>query len=66
MDSVVICSGAGLLGHSGVLGAVLNNSSELNVVIRAAGDVNHNCCGYENSNGGMDEEVLDGSWTSGS
>ena len=59
IDSVVISSGAGFPGHSRVLEAILKDSLELNVVIRAAGDVNHNCWGYENSNRGIDKEVSD-------
>ena len=43
IGSVVISGGAGFLGHSRVLGAVSNDSSELNVVIGAAGDVDHDC-----------------------
>ena len=43
MDSVVISGGAGVLGCSGVLGVVLNDSSELNVVTGAAGDIDHDC-----------------------
>ena len=42
-DSVVISGGAGFPGHSGVLGAVVNVPSELNMVIGAAGDVDLNC-----------------------
>ena len=50
-------------------GAILKDSLELNSVIGAVGDVNHDYCGYENSKGGMNEEVLDGCrtdacWTS--
>ena len=58
---MVISGGAGLPGCSGVLGVVLNDSLELNVVIGAAGDVDCNCWGYENSNGGMDDDVSDAS-----
>ena len=36
-------SSVGGAGHSGVLGAVVNDSSELNVVIGAVGDVDHDC-----------------------
>ena len=43
MDSVVISGGAGFSGHSRVLGAVVNDSSELNVVIGAVGDVDLDC-----------------------
>ena len=43
MDLVVTSRGAGFLGCSRVLGAVINDFSELNMVIRAAGDVNHDC-----------------------
>ena len=43
MDSVVISGGAGFSGHSRVLGAVVNNSSELNVVTGVAGDVDRDC-----------------------
>ena len=43
IDSVVMSGGAGFLGHSRVLGAVVNNSLELNVVIRAMGDVDLDC-----------------------
>ena len=55
---------------SGLLGAIMNDSSELNMVIRAVGDVNHDCWGYENSKGGTgsdisDSDILDGSWIKG-
>ena len=61
IDLVITSGGAGLLRHSAVLGAVLKDSSELNLVIGAAGDIDCDCCGYENSKGGMmDKEVLDG------
>ena len=40
---MVTSGGARFPGHSGVLGAVLKDSSELKVVIGAAGDVNHDC-----------------------
>ena len=63
---MVISGGAGFPGCSGVLGAVLNDSSELNMVIGTAGDVDHDCWGYENSGGGIEEEALDRSQTKGS
>ena len=66
INSVVISGGAGFPGHSGVLGAVVNISLELNMVIGAAGDVNLNCWGYENSSGGMDDDISDVSRTNGS
>ena len=43
INLVVISDGAGFPGCSGVLGAVANVSSELNVVIRAVGDVDLDC-----------------------
>ena len=55
----MISGGAGFPGCSRVLGAVSNDSSELNMVTGAAGDIDHDCWGYENSKGGMDEEVSD-------
>ena len=43
INLVVISGGAGFPGCSGVLGAVVNVSSELNMVIRAVGDVDLDC-----------------------
>ena len=49
----------------------MNDSSELNIMIGATGDVNHDCWGYENSKGGTgsdtsDSDILDGSRIKGS
>ena len=49
-----------------ILVQILNDSSELNMVIGTAGDVDHDCWGYENSGGGIEEEALDRSQTKGS
>ena len=49
---------SGGAGCSGVLGAISKDSLELNMVIRGVGDVDCDCWGYENSIGGLDEEVL--------
>ena len=43
MDSVVISGGARFPGHSGVLGVVVNDSSELNMVIGVAGNIDRDC-----------------------
>ena len=43
VDLVITSGGAGFLGHSRVPGAVVNDSSKLNVVIRATGNVDLNC-----------------------
>ena len=66
INLVVISSGAGFSGRSGVLGVVINDSLELNVVIRAVGDVDLDCWGYENSNKGIDDDTSDASQTNGS
>ena len=58
INLVVTSGGAGFPGHSRVLRAISYDSSELNV-ISTAGDVDCDYWGYENSKGGMDEEVLD-------
>ena len=54
---MVTSGGARFPGHSGVLGAVINDSSELNMVIGVAGDVDHDCWRYENSKGGTGSDV---------
>ena len=46
-----------------MLGAVVNDSSELNMVIGAVGDVDLDCWGYENSNRGIDDDISDVSQT---
>ena len=46
-------------GCSRVLRAIMNNSSELNAAIRAAGDVDHDCWGYENSKGETGSDISD-------
>ena len=43
----------------------MNSSLELNVVIGAAGDVDRDCWEYENSKGGTDLDISDGSQIKG-